>query len=88
MADLIIPSPLYQFYAICVDDTIPHKLNPEAWIKQDKWYKVKHFVERTLNNDGSEAVTITDKNNVEIHPTPSMWSFTLKRFKIIKICLN
>jgi len=83
---LIVPLPFYQLYAECVDDT-PPKNETNAWIKQGNWYKVKHFVENSLNTDGA-TVTITDKDNNEIHPTETIWSFKLERFKIHHICLN
>lgn len=84
---LIIPLPFYQLYAECIDDSIPNKLTPDAWIKQGNWYKIKHFVENSLNTDGS-TVTITDKDNNEIRPSETIWSFKPERFKIHHICLN
>ncbi len=84
---LIVPLPFFQLYAECRDDSVPNKLVPSEWIKENRWYKIKHFVENSLNTDGS-TVTITDKDNNEIHPTDTIWSFRPERFKIHHICLN
>ncbi len=86
MANILIPSGLFQYYAVCKDDSLP-KFTPDAWILQNRWYKVKYFVEQALNTDDA-ALTITDKNNNEIHPSSSMSAFKASRFKIEMVCLN
>jgi len=82
---LRIPIPIYQLYAICVDDSLP-KFKPDNWVKKNRWYKVKWFAE-SLNVDDI-AVTITDKDDNIIEPSSSMSAFKVSRFIIHEICLN
>lgn len=83
--ELKVPSPIFQIYAICKDDSLPNFV-PDNWIKENRWYKVKWFAD-ALNVD-DVAVTITDKENNEIHPSPSICAFRVSRFEFQQICLN
>jgi hypothetical protein len=82
---LRVPLPIYQYYAECIDDTLP-KFKPDNWIKKYKWYKVVWFTD-ALNTDDI-AVTISNKEGEIIEPSDSISAFKASRFIIHQVCLN
>ena len=82
---LFVPPSYIQLYAFCIDDSLP-KFKPDSWIKKNRLYKVKHYAE-SLNTD-SIALTVMDKDNNIIHPSPSMSAFKIDRFELMMTYLN
>lgn len=85
MVRLFSPPPFLSVYAFCINDELP-RFHPENWIKKNRLYRMKYYCE-SLNSDGL-AVTLTDKDGNEIHPSNSMSSFRAERFVFFEIVLN
>lgn len=82
----MVPPAYAAWYAWCVNADLP-SFKPDAWIEKDRVYRIKYIAE-PLNVTEGAALTITDQQGAEIHPSDSHWSFASHRFEIFTFILN
>ena len=86
MVNLITPPNYQVMYARCIDDSLP-AFEPSEWIELGRIYTIKHLAESLTTSEGF-ALTLTDTEGREIHPSDSHWSFASDRFELFSVFLN